>query len=172
MQEKFEDVQVVVGSYKSKVKQYNDLMKKDKSTINNLQNKITENWKLRNRNPTKTGSWLSRLTLCAATVFACIIFVIYCWYRVVCWTSFIFSFLPWYFNRSAVHNKTTNMLWRKWNWNVICKYQCCVRRSDYFKRKYNIADYSLLSIIFLNINNRLEHCNITEQLSLVKSSAM
>jgi hypothetical protein len=64
------------------------------------------------------------------------------------------------------------MLWRKWNWNVICKYQCCVRRSDYFKRKYNIADYILQSNIFLNINNRLEHCNITEQLSLVKSSAM
>jgi hypothetical protein len=33
MQEKFEDVQVVVGSYKSKVKQYNDLMKKDNVVI-------------------------------------------------------------------------------------------------------------------------------------------
>ena len=46
MQEKFKDVQVVVRNHKSKVKQYNDLMKKDKRTINNLQNKIhtkTEN---------------------------------------------------------------------------------------------------------------------------------
>jgi hypothetical protein len=43
MQEKFDDVQVVVGSHKSKVKQCNDLMKKDKRTINNLQNKFTEN---------------------------------------------------------------------------------------------------------------------------------
>jgi hypothetical protein len=47
MQEKFKDVQVVVRSHKSRVKQYNDLMKKDKRTINNLQknnSQKNENW--------------------------------------------------------------------------------------------------------------------------------
>ena len=51
MQEKFEDVQVVVGSYKSKVKKYNDLMKKDKRPINNLQNKIHRNLKIEKQEP-------------------------------------------------------------------------------------------------------------------------
>ena len=55
MQEKFKDVQVVVGSHKSKVKQYNDQMKRTKGPSIIYKIKFTENWKLRNRNPTKTG---------------------------------------------------------------------------------------------------------------------
>jgi hypothetical protein len=51
MQEKFKDVQVVVRNHKSKVKQYNDQMKKDKRTINNLQNKIHRKLKIEKQEP-------------------------------------------------------------------------------------------------------------------------
>jgi hypothetical protein len=51
MQEKFKDVQVVVRSHKSKVKQYNDLMKKDIRPINNLQKNIHRKLKIEKQEP-------------------------------------------------------------------------------------------------------------------------